>query len=240
MAADVADDVTDDVADGSSSGSSHPGRVMLFSRSGKAVRFRTSHVRRMGRVARGVRGMRLKGDDRVIALNVLLPGSGCQLLVVTENGFGKRTRAEMFPTKGRGTQGVIGIVTNERNGLVVDVLTVWPGDHVMLISDQGTVLRTEVDSIRLTGRSAQGVKVLNVGEGERLVSLARIAEEEEVEGGDGEVNGEVEVEVEVDGEVDGEVEVDGDLAGGVSLAGGVAEEGEEGPTDGTDEPGEAH
>lgn len=154
------------------------GRVMLFSRSGKAVRFRTNQVRRMGRVARGVRGMRLKGEDRVISLNVLLPGSGCQLLVVTENGFGKRTSEELFPTKGRGTQGVIGILTSERNGSVVDALTVWPGDQVMLISDQGTVLRTGVDSIRLTGRNAQGVKVLNVGAGERLTSLARIAEVE--------------------------------------------------------------
>ena len=170
-----------------------PGRVMLFSRRGKAVRFRTSNVRRMGRVARGVRGMRLKGEDRVIALNVLLPGSGCQLLVMTENGFGKRTNEELFPTKGRGTQGVIGILASERNGPVVDTLTVWPGDQVMLISDQGTVLRTDVDSIRLTGRNAQGVKVLNVADGERLVSLARIAEVEDLDS-DGqpiEIEGEV-------------------------------------------------
>ncbi|MBF0097350.1 MAG: DNA gyrase subunit A [Magnetococcales bacterium] len=159
-----------------------PGRVMLFSSSGKAVRFRTNQVRRMGRVARGVRGMRLRGDDRVISLNVLLPGSGCQLLVVTERGFGKRTGEELFPTKGRGTQGVIGIITSERNGPVVDALTVWPGDQVMLITDQGTVLRTDVDSIRVTGRNAQGVKVLNVGSGERLVSVARlIADAEEGE-----------------------------------------------------------
>ncbi|MBF0379834.1 MAG: DNA gyrase subunit A [Magnetococcales bacterium] len=158
-----------------------PGRIMLYSRSGKAVRFRTSQVRSMGRVARGVRGMRLKGDDRVIALNVLLPGSGCQVLTVTENGFGKRTEESQFPTKGRGTQGVIGIQTSERNGKVVATLTVWPGDQVMLISDQGTVLRTGMDSIRLTGRNAQGVKVLNVGKGERVASVARLAESEEME-----------------------------------------------------------
>ncbi len=142
-----------------------PGRIMLYSRSGKAVRFRTSQVRSMGRVARGVRGMRLKGDDRVIALNVLMPGSGCQVLTITENGFGKRSEESQFPTKGRGTQGVIGIQTSDRNGSVVATLTVWPGDQVMLISDQGTVLRTGMDSIRLTGRNAQGVKVLNVGKG---------------------------------------------------------------------------
>ncbi|MBF0184016.1 MAG: DNA gyrase subunit A [Magnetococcales bacterium] len=160
-----------------------PGRVMLFSSGGKAVRFRTNQVRRMGRVARGVRGMRLRGEDRVISLNVLLPGSGCQLLVVTERGFGKRTGEELFPTKGRGTQGVIGIITSERNGPVVDALTVWPGDQVMLITDQGTILRTDVDSIRLTGRNAQGVKVLNVGSGERLVSVARLIADAE-EGGE--------------------------------------------------------
>ena len=158
-----------------------PGRVMLFSREGKAVRFHTRKLRRVGRVAKGVRGMRLKGDDRVVSLNVLLPGSGCQLLVVTENGFGKRTEETLFPTKNRGTQGVIGILTSARNGLVIDTLVVWPGDQVMLISDQGTVLRTDVDTIRLTGRNAQGVKVLNVAPGERLVSLARIAEVEESE-----------------------------------------------------------
>lgn len=151
---------------------------MLFSRMGKAVRFRTSRVRRVGRVAKGVRGMRLKGDDRVIALNVLLPGSGCQLLTITEKGFGKRTAEELYPTKGRGTQGVIGILTSKRNGLVVGSLTVWPGDQVMLISDQGTVLRTNVDTIRLTGRNAQGVKVLAVAEGETVASVARLAESE--------------------------------------------------------------
>ncbi|MBF0195236.1 MAG: DNA gyrase subunit A [Magnetococcales bacterium] len=170
-----------------------PGRIMLYSRSGKAVRFRTSQVRSMGRVARGVRGMRLKGDDRVIALNVLMPGSGCQVLTITENGFGKRSEESQFPTKGRGTQGVIGIQTSERNGQVVATLTVWPGDQVMLISDQGTVLRTGMDSIRLTGRNAQGVKVLNVGKGERVASVARLAEPEEMDDElDGELAGDTE------------------------------------------------
>ncbi|MBF0108175.1 MAG: DNA gyrase subunit A [Magnetococcales bacterium] len=157
------------------------GRIMLFSRGGKAVRFRTQQVRRMGRVARGVRGMRLKGDDRVIALNVLEQGSGCQVLTITENGFGKRTAEELFPTKGRGTQGVIGIGVSTRNGPVVDNLTVWPGDQVMLITDKGTVLRTNVDTIRLTGRNATGVTILDVAEGERVTSVTRIAEAEEQE-----------------------------------------------------------
>jgi DNA gyrase subunit A len=158
-----------------------PGRIMLYSKSGKAVRFRTSKVRSMGRVARGVRGMKLKGDDRVIALNILMPGSGCQVLTITENGFGKRSEETQFPTKGRGTQGVIGIQTSDRNGSVVATLTVWPGDQIMLISDQGTVLRTGIDTIRLTGRNAQGVKVLNVGKGEHVASVARLAEPEDLE-----------------------------------------------------------
>ncbi|MBF0140725.1 MAG: DNA gyrase subunit A [Magnetococcales bacterium] len=166
-------------------GSPDSGRIMLFSKSGKAVRFRTQQVRRMGRVARGVRGMRLKGEDRVIALNVLEPGSGCQVLTITENGYGKRTAEESFPTKGRGTQGVIGIGVSSRNGPVVDNLTVWPGDQIMVITDQGTVLRTDVDSIRLTGRNATGVTILNVAEGERVTSVTRIAESEETEGDEG-------------------------------------------------------
>ncbi|MBF0293923.1 MAG: DNA gyrase subunit A [Magnetococcales bacterium] len=161
-----------------------PGRILLYASSGKAVRFRTSQVRLMGRVARGVRGMRLKGEDRVIALNVLTQEDDCQILVLTEKGFGKRTGAALFPTKGRGTQGVIGMGVNPRNGPVVASLVVVPGDQIMLITDQGTVLRTPVDTIRLTGRNAMGVKVLDVAREERLVSVARIAESEE-EGGNG-------------------------------------------------------
>ncbi|MBF0131476.1 MAG: DNA gyrase subunit A [Magnetococcales bacterium] len=171
----------DEVGESEATDSNRPGRIMLFSKNGKAVRFRTPQVRRMGRVARGVRGMRLKGDDRVIALNVLQPGSGCQVLTVTENGFGKRTAEALFPTKSRGTQGVIGIGVSARNGAVVDNLTIWPGDQIMLITDQGTVLRTDVDTIRMTGRNATGVTILDVSDGERVTSVTRIAESEELE-----------------------------------------------------------
>ncbi|MEO5367622.1 MAG: DNA gyrase subunit A [Magnetococcus sp. WYHC-3] len=166
----------EDASEEEEDGSELPGRIMLFSRLGKAVRFRARHVRRSGRVSQGVRGMRLKSGDRVIALAVVDPGSGCQVLALTENGFGKRTGEEHFPTKGRGTQGVIGILTSPRNGAVVDTLMVWPDDHVMVITDQGTMLRTSVDTIRLTGRSTQGVTILSVSEGERVVSVARLAE----------------------------------------------------------------
>ncbi|MBF0417721.1 MAG: DNA gyrase subunit A, partial [Magnetococcales bacterium] len=148
-----------------------PGRILLYASSGKAARFRTGQVRLMGRVARGVRGMRLRGEDRVIALNVLTNEPDCQILAITENGFGKRTEAEKFPTKGRGSQGVIGMLIDERNGPVVASLVVSPNDQIMVITDQGTILRTPVESVRQTGRNARGVKVLDVSSsGERVVS----------------------------------------------------------------------
>ncbi|MBF0425985.1 MAG: DNA gyrase subunit A [Magnetococcales bacterium] len=175
---DDTDDTSDD-ADGelASDGQPRPpGRIMLFSRRGKAARFRTHAVRRMGRTARGVRGMKLKGDDQVIALAVLTPG--CQVLTITERGFGKRTPENLFATKGRGIQGVVGLLTNIRTGPVVGALNVSPGDQVMVITDQGTLLRTPVDTIRVTGRNAMGVTILNVAENERISSVARIAESE--------------------------------------------------------------
>ncbi|MBF0137434.1 MAG: DNA gyrase subunit A [Magnetococcales bacterium] len=158
-----------------------PGRILLFSRSGKAVRFRTHAIRRMGRTARGVRGIKLKGDDQLIALTVLTPD--CQVLTITEKGYGKRSQENLFPTKGRGTQGVIGLLTSIRNGPVVGALSVTNGDQVMVITDQGTLLRTPVDTIRMTGRNTQGVTILNVADNERISSVARIAESETDEGG---------------------------------------------------------
>ncbi|MBF0589787.1 MAG: DNA gyrase subunit A [Magnetococcales bacterium] len=174
------EEITEEVESGDAK-TADPGRIMLFAKGGKAVRFRSRQVRRAGRVSQGVRGMRLKGDDEVIAMNVLEPGSGGQVLTITENGYGKRTEQTLFPTKGRGTQGVIGMITSERNGSVVGSLTVWPGDHIMLITNQGMMLRTEVETIRQTGRSTQGVTVFKVRSGEQVVSVARIAETEEEE-----------------------------------------------------------
>ncbi|PQJ97022.1 DNA gyrase subunit A [Chromatium okenii] len=145
--------------------------LMLFASDGKAVRFAESHVRVMGRTAHGVRGIRLKENQRVIALVVPEPGT---VLSVTENGYGKRTRVEDFPTKGRGTQGVIGISTSERNGAQVGAVLVRPGDEIMLITEGGTLIRTSVDQIPIVGRAAQGVKLINLSEGERLVYVERI------------------------------------------------------------------
>lgn len=145
--------------------------LMLFTSDGKAVRFSEGHVRVMGRTAHGVRGVRLQDGQRVISLLVPEPGT---VLSVTENGYGKRTRVEDFPTKGRGTQGVIGISTSERNGAQVGAVLVRPGDEIMLITEGGTLIRTTVDQIPVVGRSAQGVKLINLGEGERLVYVERI------------------------------------------------------------------
>ncbi|MDF1820558.1 MAG: DNA gyrase subunit A [Alcanivoracaceae bacterium] len=160
--------------------------IMLVANSGKAMRFAEDAVRPMGRTARGVRGMRLQSGQRVIAL--LVPQPGGQVLFASENGYGKRTDVEDFPTKGRGTQGVIGMVVNDRNGEVVGATQVFGNEDIMLISNQGTLVRTRVDEVSRLGRNTQGVTLIRVGEGEKLVGLEPIPEldEEELpeEGGD--------------------------------------------------------
>ena len=145
--------------------------LMLFTSAGKAVRFPEDQVRAMGRTAHGVRGVLMREGQQVISLVVPEPGT---VLSVTENGYGKRSRVEDFPTKGRGTQGVIGISTSERNGAQVGAVLVRPGDEIMLITEGGTLIRTPIDQIPVVGRNAQGVKLINVGEGERLVCVERI------------------------------------------------------------------
>ena len=148
--------------------------IMLFSSEGKAVRFRESDVRSMGRVAKGVRGMRLGQGHKVISM--LIPAADGFLLAVCENGFGKRTDLNEFPTKGRGGKGMIAIQASERNGPLVGATQLFPGDEIMLISDQGTMVRTRGDEISIVGRNTQGVRVIRLKENEHLVRLARISE----------------------------------------------------------------
>jgi DNA gyrase subunit A len=158
--------------------------IMLFSSSGKAVRFRESAVRPMGRAAHGVRGMRLAPGHTVVSLIVpdpVLP----QVLTVSESGHGKRTAIEDFPLKGRGTQGVIAMQTSARNGALIGAIGVASGDEVILTSDQGTLLRTQVAQISLVGRNTQGVRVMNMKDGERLTGMSRIAESEPADGTEG-------------------------------------------------------
>ena len=148
--------------------------VLLSASSGKAARFAESDVRAMGRTARGVRGIRLKGGQRVISL--VIPAADGYLLTASANGYGKRTRISEFPVKGRGAMGVIAMKASERNGDLVAAVQVFEGDELMLISDQGTLVRTGTDDISIISRNAQGVRLINVRGEERLNSVARIAE----------------------------------------------------------------
>jgi DNA gyrase subunit A len=156
--------------------------VMLFSDEGKAVRFDENDVRSMGRVTRGVRGMNLSKGGKVIAL-LVAENEEQSVLTATENGFGKRTPIAEYTRHGRGTQGMIAIQTSERNGKVVAATLVHTDDEIMLIGTSGVLIRTRVKEIREMGRATQGVTLMNMGEGEKLAGLSRIAEtEEEVEG----------------------------------------------------------
>ncbi len=148
--------------------------IMLFSSSGKTIRFRETDVREMGRTARGVRGIRLQEGQQMIAL--IIPDDGKQVLTVSENGYGKRTSSEEFPLYGRGGQGVIGMQTSERNGKLVGAVQVSDGDEIMLISDRGTLVRTRVDEVSVLSRNTQGVRLIKLKSEEKLVGLERIEE----------------------------------------------------------------
>ncbi|MBZ5795472.1 DNA gyrase subunit A [Burkholderia sp. D-99] len=155
--------------------------VMLFSDSGKAVRFDENDVRPMGREARGVRGMQLEDGQQVIAL--LVAGSEEQtVLTATENGYGKRTPITEYTRHGRGTKGMIAIQTSERNGKVVAATLVDAEDQIMLITTAGVLIRTRVSEIREMGRATQGVTLISLDEGTKLSGLQQVAEAEEGEG----------------------------------------------------------
>ena len=147
--------------------------IMLFASSGKAIRFKEEDVRAMGRSAAGVRGIRLAGpEDEVIALSILDEGT---MLTATEHGYGKQTAVEDFPVQGRGGQGVIAIQTTPRNGKLVGALQVTEDDEIMLISSGGTLVRTPIAEVSSQGRNTQGVRLIRLDDGDRLVGLDRIA-----------------------------------------------------------------
>jgi len=148
--------------------------VVLVAGNGKVVRFKESKVRVMGRTARGVRGMKVADGEEVIAL--MVPQEGGQMLAASQNGYGKRTDLSEFPTKGRGTQGVIGMVVNERNGGLIGAAQVFGNEDIMLISNQGTLVRTRVDEVSHLGRNTQGVRLIRLADGEALSGLAPIPE----------------------------------------------------------------
>jgi DNA gyrase subunit A len=149
--------------------------VMLCSSGGKVIRFKESDVRATGRTARGVRGIRLQGDQRVMSLII---SQGGQILVGSANGYGKKMNLDEFSVIGRGGQGVIGMKLSDRNGDMVGAIEVFEGDEVFLISDQGTLIRTRCDEISHQGRNTQGVRLINVIDGEALVGIARVDEPE--------------------------------------------------------------
>jgi len=148
--------------------------IMLFSSAGKAVRFEEAEVRPMGRNAHGVRGIRLGEGQTLIALIPVDPER--QVLVATANGYGKRTPVEDFPKHGRGGQGVIAMQTTSRNGNVIAAVAVAPEDHIMLISDGGTLVRTPVSEVSVIGRNTQGVRLISLSDGELLVSVEPVAD----------------------------------------------------------------
>ena len=148
--------------------------VMLFSDTGKVIRMHEENVRPMGRTARGVRGINLREGQKVIALNVVREDG--QLLTATENGFGKRTALTEYRTSGRGGSGVISIQVTERNGNVVGAIQVSDDEEIMLITDQGTLVRIRAAEVSIVGRNTQGVRLIRLNDDEKLIGMQRIAD----------------------------------------------------------------
>ncbi|WP_020681639.1 DNA gyrase subunit A [Marinobacterium rhizophilum] len=153
--------------------------ILLVTSAGKAMRFEEDAVRAMGRLARGVRGVRMQPGTSVISL--IIPQPEGKVLTASARGFGKRTSVDDFPRKGRGGQGVIAMQCTERNGELAGAVQVFAGDDVMLISNRGTMVRTRTEEISELSRNTQGVMLIRVAEDETLVGLARIEEPDEVE-----------------------------------------------------------
>ena len=154
--------------------------VFLGSAFGKSIRFHETDVRPTGRVAGGIRGMSLESGDRIVGMEVLSYGQ--TLFAVTENGYGKRTSIDEYPVQKRGGKGVITIKTNERNGKVVSILLVEETDEVMLMTDSGKIIRMAIEGVSVISRNTQGVKLMGMAPGERMVGAARLAEQEEESG----------------------------------------------------------
>ena len=159
--------------------------IMLFSNSGKAIRFDESQVRSMGRGSRGVKGMNLASGQKVISM-LAAPRSKNKeegnyernaVFLATENGYGKRTRISEFSRHSRGVKGVIGIQTSERNGQAVGACLVSEKDEIMLITNNGVIVRTRVSEVREMGRSTQGVRLISLDKDQSLITLQRIEEE---------------------------------------------------------------
>jgi DNA gyrase subunit A len=156
--------------------------IFLVTKQGLSIHFHESDVRAMGRLAAGVKGINLGDGDAVVGVAVLK--SDDSILTVTENGYGKRTAVAEYKLQSRGGKGVFTIKTSERNGNVVGVLPVVDEDQVMLVANSGKIIRMPMDSVRLIGRNTQGVRLINLEEGEYVVDMSILAREDEMDGDD--------------------------------------------------------
>ena len=159
--------------------------INLSTRNGSAIRFNEANVRAIGRVAQGVRGIRLKDDDEVVSVDIL--DEEMTLLTVTENGYGKRTKASEYRLQSRGGKGVFTIKVTKRNGKVVGVLQVTKDDEIIIIASSGKTIRTKAKSISVIGRATQGVKLIDLAEKDKVVSVARVVDKEDENGQSGEL-----------------------------------------------------
>ncbi len=150
--------------------------VLLFTRNGKAIHFHESDVRTMGRTAAGVRGINLDEDDCVVS--AIVASSRDSILVVTENGFGKRSPIEEYRIQKRGGKGIIGIKQSKRNGALISAMQVSEDEEIIIIADSGKMIRMNLDNVRVIGRSTQGVKLINLEQNEKVVSMDSVAKEE--------------------------------------------------------------
>jgi DNA gyrase subunit A len=155
--------------------------LILSTRMGQAIRFKEEEVRPMGRGAGGVRGITLEEGDRVVGMTAVSPGA--TLLAVAENGYGKRTQMDEYRRQSRGGKGIITMKTTEKTGAVVGVRMVSDDEDIMLVTDGGKVIRTPVKGISIIGRNTQGVRLIDLAEGEKVVGVARLAEKEEEDDG---------------------------------------------------------
>jgi DNA gyrase subunit A len=153
------------------------GEIFIGTRNGMAIRFPEDDVRPMGRTAYGVRGITLRDDDVVVAMEVIEPGG--TLLTVTERGYGKRTEMDEYRVQSRGGVGVINISTSTRNGQVVGVSYVEEGDEVLLITQQGMIIRMPTNDVRSIGRATQGVRLIEIEGEDKVVSVARLVEKDD-------------------------------------------------------------
>ncbi len=159
--------------------------VILSTQGGQAIRFREEDARPMGRATGGVRGIQLEEGDAVVALDVVDPTPGATLLAVAERGYGKRTTMDEYRVQSRGGKGIITMRVTARTGRVIGVRMVRDDDDIMLITDSGKVIRTPVRGISVIGRNTQGVRLIDLGEGEKVVGVARLAEKEPEPAADG-------------------------------------------------------